>query len=159
MCYVTNLLNDHTYLSRLHWLSWHAVSNFTMVMATMTVHIFPTYTYWDQRQYMQRYLRMLPDIKVRTLQVGLFSWTCTCHIFCQTVQVRVSNIPSWWWHQGNSIPYNTKYVEKEDDRIDIQLLRWSYPFYGRSLRDKDCPPSVPSRNRKKRKKGPRKGKQ
>ena len=30
------------------------VANFTTVMATMTVHVFPTYAYRDQRRYMQR---------------------------------------------------------------------------------------------------------
>ena len=28
------------------------VANFITVMATMTVHVFPTYVYCDQRQYM-----------------------------------------------------------------------------------------------------------
>ena len=35
-------------------------------MATMTVHIFPTYSYFDQRRYMQRYLRKPPDMKVQS---------------------------------------------------------------------------------------------
>ena len=35
------------------------VANSTTVMATMTVHIFPTHTYCGQRQYMPRYLRKL----------------------------------------------------------------------------------------------------
>ena len=30
----------------------HTVANFTIVMATMTVYVFPTYAYCDQRQYM-----------------------------------------------------------------------------------------------------------
>ena len=32
-----------------------SVGNFTSVMATMTVHIYPTYAYCDQRLCMQRY--------------------------------------------------------------------------------------------------------
>ena len=39
------------------------VANFTKVMATMTVHVFLTYAYFDQRQYLQRYLRKPPDMK------------------------------------------------------------------------------------------------
>ena len=31
-------------------------------MATMTVHVFPTYAYYDQRRYMQRYLGKPPDM-------------------------------------------------------------------------------------------------
>ena len=41
------------------------VTNVTMVMATMTVNISPTYTYCDQRQCMQMYLSKPPDMKVR----------------------------------------------------------------------------------------------
>ena len=33
------------------------IANFTMVMATMTVHVFPTHAYRDHRRCMQRYLR------------------------------------------------------------------------------------------------------
>ena len=32
----------------------HIVANFTIVMNTMTAHIFPIYTNCDQRQYIQR---------------------------------------------------------------------------------------------------------
>ena len=42
------------------------VANFTRVMTTMTEHVFPTYSYCDQRQYMQRYLRKPYDMKVRS---------------------------------------------------------------------------------------------
>ena len=47
------------------------VANFTMVIATMTVHIFPTFGYCDQRQYMKRYLRKPLDIKVRSFTTRL----------------------------------------------------------------------------------------
>ena len=40
----------------------HTVAFFTMVMTTMTVHVFPTYAYRGQRQYMQRYLTKPPDM-------------------------------------------------------------------------------------------------
>ena len=46
------------------------VANFTTVMATMTVH-FLTYAYRDQRQYMQRYLRKPPEMKVRSFTTRL----------------------------------------------------------------------------------------
>ena len=47
------------------------VANFTTVMATMTVHVFPTYAYRDQRRYMQRYLKKPLDMKVRSFTTRL----------------------------------------------------------------------------------------
>ena len=44
----------------------HIVANFTAVMEKMTGHIIPTYANINQRQYMQRYLRKPPEMKVRT---------------------------------------------------------------------------------------------
>ena len=41
-----------------------AIANFTTVMATKTVHIFTTYAYCDQRQYLEKYLRKLHKVKV-----------------------------------------------------------------------------------------------
>ena len=52
------------FLQKANLVGSHTVANFTMVMATMTVHIFPTYVYCDQRLYMQRYLKKHPDMKV-----------------------------------------------------------------------------------------------
>ena len=40
--------------------------NFTTVMATMTVYIFPVLAYQDQKQYMYRYLRKPKKIQVHT---------------------------------------------------------------------------------------------
>ena len=39
-------------LQQANLVGWFTVSKFTVVMATMTVHIFPTYAYHDQQQYM-----------------------------------------------------------------------------------------------------------
>ena len=50
-----------------------------------------------------------------------------------------------------------KYVEKENARTGIQLLRWSYPIYGRFLKtrienlEKSISLSIPARNNKKNK--------
>ena len=54
------------FLQQANLVGSHTVANFTTVMATMTVHIFPTYAYCDQRQYMQRYLRKPHEMKVRS---------------------------------------------------------------------------------------------
>ena len=53
------------FFQRINLVVSHSFANFTTVMATMTVHIFPTYAYRDRRQYMQRYLRKPPDMKVQ----------------------------------------------------------------------------------------------
>ena len=44
------------------------VANFAMVMATMTVYIFPTYAYCDQQQYMQRYLMSQAGVRPRLIK-------------------------------------------------------------------------------------------
>ena len=49
----------------------YAVGNFTKVMATMTVHIFPVLAYQDQKRYMYRYLRKSKTMKVRTFTTRL----------------------------------------------------------------------------------------
>ena len=45
----------------------HTVTDFTTVMATMTVNIFPTYIYCDQRLHLWKYLRMSLKMKVQVL--------------------------------------------------------------------------------------------
>ena len=49
----------------------HTVGNFTTVMVTMTVHIFPLLPYHDQKRHMYRYLRKLKTIKVCTFTTRL----------------------------------------------------------------------------------------
>ena len=47
------------------------VANFIKVMATMTVHIFPTYAYCHQRRYTQRYLGKSPEMMVQSFTTRL----------------------------------------------------------------------------------------
>ena len=49
----------------------HTVVNFTTVMNMMTAHIFSTYENCDQRQYIQRFLRQPPEMKVHTFNTKL----------------------------------------------------------------------------------------
>ena len=49
----------------------YTVANFNKVMATMTVQVFLTYAYCDQRRYIQRYLKKPPDMKVRSFTTRL----------------------------------------------------------------------------------------
>ena len=49
----------------------HTVGNFTTVMATMSVYIFPVLAYQDQKEYMYRYLRKSKMMKVRTFTIRL----------------------------------------------------------------------------------------
>ena len=46
------------------------VGNFSTLMATMTVQIFPVLVYQDQKQYMNKFLR-----KYKTMKVGAFTTT------------------------------------------------------------------------------------
>ena len=45
------------------------MANFTIVMATMTVHIFPVLAYQDQTRYMYRYLRKPKTMKGRSFTI------------------------------------------------------------------------------------------
>ena len=47
------------------------VGNFTTIMATMTVHIYPVLAYQDQKQYMYRYIRKIKTMKVLTFTTRL----------------------------------------------------------------------------------------
>ena len=47
------------------------VANFTTVMTTMTVHVFPAYAYCGQRKYIQRYLRKPPEVRARSFTTRL----------------------------------------------------------------------------------------
>ena len=49
----------------------YAVGNFTTVMATMTVHIFPILSYQDQKQYMYMHLRKPKTMKIRNFTTRL----------------------------------------------------------------------------------------
>ena len=44
----------------------HCVSNFTMKIVTMTMHIFLKHAYLDQKLYIRIYLRRPKEMKVRT---------------------------------------------------------------------------------------------
>ena len=59
------------FLQKAHIVGYCTVTNFTTVIETMTVRVFPTYAYRDQRRYMQRYLRKPPNIKVQTFTTRL----------------------------------------------------------------------------------------
>ena len=64
------------------------VGNFTTVMATMIVHIFPVLAYQDQKRYIYRYLRKSKTMKVRTFTTKLI----TFHTFLQIVLDRWSQL-------------------------------------------------------------------
>ena len=49
----------------------HLGANLTTVLTTINVHSFLTYTYCDQKRYMQRYLRKPTDIKERAFTTRL----------------------------------------------------------------------------------------
>ena len=110
------------------------VANFTTIIPTMTVHVLPTYAFHDQRQYMQRYLRKPPDMKVRSFTTRLIQLNTYLPYFPpdRPGQLVTSfpddDIKEILYH---AIPNMWK------RRIGIQLLRRSYPFYGKIFQDKD----------------------
>ena len=114
------------FLQQANLVGSRTVANFTTVMATMTVHIFPTYAYHDQRRYMQRYLRKPPDMKVRSFTTRLIQLNTYLPYFPpdRPGQLDTSlpddDIKEILYH---AIPIHEKNVEK-----GIHLLRWSFSF-------------------------------
>ena len=50
------------------------VGNYSTVMATMTVHIFPVLAYQDQKRYIYRYLRKPKTVKIHTFTTKLIQY-------------------------------------------------------------------------------------
>ena len=103
----------------------------------MIVHAFPTYAYHDQRQYIQRYLRKPPDMKVqsfitRLIQLNIylphFPLDCPGQLVTSLPNDDIKEIlyhamPNMW--KKNMIEQGYNYLDG------------FYPFYGRVLRDKE----------------------
>ena len=51
------------FLQKANLVGSHTVANLTMIMATMTMHIFPNYTCCDQKRNLQRNLRNPFEVK------------------------------------------------------------------------------------------------
>ena len=89
----------------------------------MTAHIFPTYEYCNQRQYMQRYLRKPPEMKVRTLTTRLLQLnTYLAYFPPEHVDQKVNPLPE---DNAKEILYHTipNTSKKKKGGTRIQLLR------------------------------------
>ena len=140
------------------------VKNFTTIMATMTAHIFPAYTYRDQRQYMQRYLKKPPDMKVRSFTTKLIQLNTYLPYFPPGLPGQVvtslvdDDIKEILYHAMPNM-WNKKMVEQGYNYLDGPIHAMAEFFETRNENEeKSIPPNVPSRNRKKSKKGSKKKK-
>ena len=152
------------FLQRTNIVGSHTVANFTTVKGTMTVHIFPTYAYCDQRQYMQRYLRKPPNMKVQSFTTGLIQLNMylPCFLPDSPGQLVVSlpddHIKEILYHAMPNVS-KRKMVEQEGyNYLDGPIHSMAVLKTRITNVEKPILPSVPSRNIKKSKKGPKIGK-
>ena len=147
------------FLQKANLVGSRTVANFTTVMATMTVHVFPTYTYCDQRRYMQRYLRKPPDMKVESYTTRLIQLNMVLPKFPTGCPGQlVTSLPG---DDIKEILYHTmpnmwkkKMVERGYNYLDDPIHSMAVFFETRIENlEKSIPPSDPSRNKKKSKKG------
>ena len=111
----------------------HKVENLTTAMATMTLHIFPTFAYHDKKQYLKRSLRDPPDMKVRAFTTSLIQLNKYLLHFLPDHDGQLVTPLSV--NKINEILYHTipNLWEKQNDRTGLLLYRWIYPIYGRVL--------------------------
>ena len=133
------------------------VGNFTTVMATMTVHIFPVPTYQDQKRYMYRYLGKAKTVKVRTFTTRLIQLNHYLSYFppdCigqmvtalsddEVKEILYHAIPYWWRKKMSKKGYN--YLDRS-----IQEMLGFFETMVDNLETPAPPPAVRSLARKKK---------
>ena len=148
------------------------VANFTMLMATMTVHVFPTFTYRDQRQYKQRCLRKSPEMKVRSFTTRLIQLKMYLPYFPPdrpdqlVTSLPDDDIKEILYHAIPNSRMEKKMVEQGYNYLDgpiysmAEFLKSMAEFFETRIKslEKSFLPSVPSRNKKKSKKWSKKRK-
>ena len=134
-------------------------SQFNYGMATMTIHVFPTYAYCDQRRYMQRYLRKPPDMEVRSFTTRLIQLNKYLPYFLQersgqlVTSLPDDNIKEILYVAMLITTWEKKMVEQGYNYLDGTIHSMSEFFETRNVNiEKSIPPSVPSRNNRKTKK-------
>ena len=90
------------------------VGNFTLVMATMTVHIFPVMAYQDQK----RYMYILKTMHFHDQANTAIKLT---YLLSSRSYEKDGRSSAWWWGQRNPLPRNAKSVEEENDQIRVLL--------------------------------------
>ena len=123
-------------------------------MATMIVHTFPTYAHLNQRRYMQRYLKKPPDMKVwsfttRLIQLNTYSlYFPPDHPGQLVTYFHDDNIKEILYHAMPNT-WEKKMVKQGYNYLDGPIF-----FETRTENlEKSIPPSVPTRNNRKSKKG------
>ena len=151
------------FLQQANLVGSRTVANFTTVMATMTVHVFPTYAYRDQRRYMQRYLKKPHDMKVRSFTTRLIQLNTYLPYFPpdrpgqQVTSLPDDDIKEILYHAMPNT-WKKKMIEQGYNYLDGPIHAMAEFFETRIENlEKSIPPSVPSRNNKKKsKKGKKK---
>ena len=140
------------------------VANFTTVMSNMTVHVFPTYAHRDERQYMQRYLRKPPDMKVWSFTTRLIQLNIYLPYFPQDHPGQgITSLPDDDIKEilSHTMPnmWKKKMVEQGYKYLDGSIHSM-VEFYESRIEklEKSIPPSVPLRNIMEIKKGSKKRK-
>ena len=119
----------------------------------MTVHIFPTYAYCDQRQYMQTYLRKPPDMKIwtfttRLIQLNMclphFLPDCPGQLVASLIDVDIKEI---LYHTIPNI-WKKKMIEQGQNSLRQRL----------KIQKSDSCQNLPCETERRTRKGPRKGK-
>ena len=150
------------FLQQANLVGTRTVANFTTVMATMTVHVFPTYAYRDQRRYMQRYLKKPHDMKVRSFTTRLIQLNTYLPYFPPDRPGQlVSSLPEddikEILYHAMPNKWKKKMIEQGYNYLDGPIHAMAEFFESRIENlEKSIPPSVSSRNPKKSKKGKKK---
>ena len=150
------------FLQQANLVGTRTVANFNTVMATMTVHVFPTYAYRDQRRYMQRYLKKPHEMKVRSFTTRLIQLNTYLPYFPPdrpgqlVTSLPDDDIKEILYHAMPNT-WKKKMIEQGYNYLDGPIHAMAEFFETRIENlEKSIPPSVPSRNGKKSKKASKK---
>ena len=150
------------FLQQANLVGTRTVANFNTVMATMTVHVFPTYAYRDQRRYMQTYLKKPHEMKVRSFTTRLIQLNTYLPYFPPdrpgqlVTSLPDDDIKEILYHAMPNT-WKKKMIEQGYNYLDGPIHAMAEFFETRIENlEKSIPPSVPSRNGKKSKKASKK---
>ena len=141
------------------------VGNFTTVMATMTVHIFPVLAYQDQKRYMYRYLRKPKTMKIHTFTTRLIQLNNYLSYFppdCvgqmvkalpddEVKEILYHAMPNLWRKKMTKQGYN--YLDRS-----IQEMSSFFKIMVKILETSVSPPAIRSLTRRMKKKNSKKRK-
>ena len=137
----------------------HTAGNFTTVMATVTVYIFPVLAYQDQIRYMFRYIRKLYTMKVRTFTTRLIQLNNNLpyfppdHVGKIVTALPNDEVKEILYHAISNL-WRSKITIKGYNYLDNSIKEISGSFETRvdNLETPTSSPAVTSLSRKKKKK-------